>query len=86
MTMAHFYGDLQGSRGEATRCGTKASGIDAHIRGWHTGVSVRLAHVDGVDVVRVYRTSGSSGAGSDTLIAEWRAAESIDYPALESVR
>jgi hypothetical protein len=84
--MAHFYGDMQGSRGQATRCGTKQSGIHAHIRGWHTGVQTVVSHENGVDVVRVYRTSGSSGAGSTTLIAEWRAAESIDYPALESAR
>jgi hypothetical protein len=25
--MAHFYGTLQGNRGKATRCGTRASGV-----------------------------------------------------------
>jgi hypothetical protein len=42
--MAHFYGDMQGSRGQATRCGTKQSGIHAHIRGWHTGVQTVVWH------------------------------------------
>jgi hypothetical protein len=41
--MAHFYGSLKGdSRGEATRCGTKSSGICTHIRGWDVGVQVNL--------------------------------------------
>ena len=32
--MSHFYGTLQGSRGEATRCGTKRSGIEATAASW----------------------------------------------------
>lgn len=32
--MSHFYGMLQGSRGEATRCGTKASGMQVVAAGW----------------------------------------------------
>ena len=33
--MAQFYASIQGNRGEATRMGTKASGIEGHIRGWN---------------------------------------------------
>ena len=70
--MSRFYGDLQGNRGMATRQGTKASSIDAHVRGWHTGarVIVDAEGPDGQDRVRVYRTGGSSNPSGD-LIAEF---------------
>ena len=58
--MAQFYADIQGNRGEATRMGTKASGMDGHIRGWHTGAKV-VCYFDndsGKDIIRVYRTGG----------------------------
>lgn len=32
--MSAYYGRLQGSRGEATRCGSKASGITATAESW----------------------------------------------------
>lgn len=32
--MSHFYGTLQGSRSQATRCGTKNSGIVAVAASW----------------------------------------------------
>ncbi len=68
--MARFYADVQGNRGEGTRMGTPQSGIAGHIRGWDTGVSVRI-HAEGDhDVVRVYRTRGSNRSG-DVLLAEW---------------
>lgn len=69
--MAQFYGSMKGSRGEATRLGTKNSGFDAHIRGWNIGARVYLRHVDGKDVVSVYKTGGSNGATNDVLIAEF---------------
>ncbi len=69
--MAQFYGNVQGNRGEATRMGTKNSGMTAHIRGWDVGAYVVLQHVDGVDVVRVYKTKGSNRPGSSELLAEF---------------
>jgi hypothetical protein len=69
--MAQFYASIQGNRGEATRTGTKNSGITGHIRGWDIGARVTLTHVDGADVVRVYKTSGSNGGTSDEIIAEF---------------
>jgi hypothetical protein len=69
--MAHFYASIQGNRGEATRMGSKDSGITGHIRGWNVGARVNIDHVDGVDVVRVYRTTGSNARGSSELIAEF---------------
>ncbi len=44
--MAHFYGGLQGSRGETNRCGTKASGISVYAQGWRARISARFHHDD----------------------------------------
>ncbi len=62
--MSHFYADIQGNRGGATRGGSKDSGINGHIRGWHSGVRV-ACYVDdeGRDVVDVYATHGSGYSG-----------------------
>ena len=40
--MAQFYADIQGNRGQATRMGTKKSGMDGHIRGWYIGARVYM--------------------------------------------
>ena len=69
--MAQFYAHIQGNRGEATRMGTKDSGISGHIRGWTIGARVIMSHKDGKDTCTVYRTGGSDGAGGDELIAEF---------------
>ena len=67
--MARFYADIQGNRGQATRMGTKSSGIDGHIRGWNSGAKV-CCSVDnkGRDVVEVYATHGS-GYGGNGVVA-----------------
>ncbi len=61
--MAQFYASIQGNRGEATRMGTKSSGIEGHIRGWDVGVKVIIRHDEATkqDVATVYVTSGSNG-------------------------
>lgn len=62
--MAHFYGNIQGNRGEATRMGTKDSGIEGHIRGWTNGCRVNCyVDINGNDVVEIYATTGSSFRG-----------------------
>jgi hypothetical protein len=40
--MSHFYGTLKGSRGEATRCGTVASGVRTVAASWSGAVEVEL--------------------------------------------
>jgi hypothetical protein len=69
--MAQFYANIQGNRGEATRMGTKNSGLYGHIRGWHIGAKVEMSHENGKDICRVYKTSGSRGAKNAELIAEF---------------
>ena len=59
--MSHFYGSIQGSRGEATRCGTKSSGMSGHIRGWNLGCQAFMyVDEDGKDRCEVYLTSGTN--------------------------
>lgn len=61
--MARFMGDVQGSRGEASRLGTSTSGIRSHTRGWNVGVVVYGNVVDGKDVFDIYATGGSTDPG-----------------------
>lgn len=68
--MSHFYADIEGSRGRATRCGSQSSGIEAHPRGWNVGVRVRgYVNDAGQDEFHVYATGGSNGRGGETLLA-----------------
>jgi hypothetical protein len=74
--MSRFYATIRGARGEASRTGTRGSGITGHVRGWDVGARVRIYEgPDGEDVVEVYRTGGSRGAESDRLIARFTEAE-----------
>lgn len=57
--MAQFRATIEGQRGEASRLGSKASGITARINGWNGGVRVEAAHRDGKDYFDVYATGGS---------------------------
>lgn len=58
--MSHFYASIQGNRGEATRQGTKESGMTGHVRSWTLGVRVRcFVNHDGEDECCVELTSGS---------------------------
>lgn len=47
--MAHFYGTLQGARGETSRLGGKASGIQARVASWAGAVNVQLYDHQGED-------------------------------------
>lgn len=73
--MAQFYADIQGNRGEATRMGTKSSGIDGHIRGWNVGARVEMRYnkKTGEDECLVYLTSGSSGRKSSKCLGTFTA-------------
>jgi len=47
--VAHFYATLHGTRGEASRLGTKSSGMDATVASWQGAVSVRLWYDSATD-------------------------------------
>ena len=67
--MAHFYGDIQGNRGQATRMGTPNSGLRGHLRGWDVGVKAFLrVNAAGNDEVQVYASSGPNGGRGDVYI------------------
>ena len=68
--MGHFYGEIQGNRGEATRMGSKKSGFNAHIRGWNIGVRIYCKYNETTekDEIYIYKTGGSNGNESDKLI------------------
>lgn len=66
--MSHFYGDLTGSRGSATRCGTPTSGITAHPRGWNLGVKVS-GRTSPYDLFDVELTRGSNDPERRTPLA-----------------
>lgn len=67
--MSHFYGNIQGAKGETTRCGSKNSGMTAHIRGWDVGVYVSIGHINGKDLISVFKTGGSNSSERTLLYA-----------------
>jgi len=71
--MSQFYGSIEGSRGKATREGSKASGMEGHIRGWNIGARVICSYDEhsGKDTVKVYKAGGSGKPSSQELIAEF---------------
>lgn len=42
--MSHFYGNLHGARGEATRQGHKSTGLTARGAGWDLGATVNMTY------------------------------------------
>lgn len=68
--MAEFYGELTSGRGTTTRTGNKSTGLIAEVRSWNVGANVVLAHENGVDVVRVYRTGGTNNPTA-SMVAEF---------------
>ena len=51
--MAHFRGTLQGHRGEASRLGSRSSGLVINAASWQGAVNVELSERDGIDWARV---------------------------------
>lgn len=66
--MAHFRATIKGQRGEASRLGSKKTGIRATVNGWNSGVYVH-GGIDsqGNDEFVVTMTSGSGGGSSQEI-------------------
>lgn len=70
--MSHFYGTLDGNSGEATRCGTKASGLLTYCASWNGAIRC-YAYVARdktgaeIDFVRVSMSTWN-GAGENVLL------------------
>jgi hypothetical protein len=58
--MAQFRATIEGQRGQASRLGSKTSGMVAKVNGWDSGVMVYAEHVDGKDRFEVMATKGSN--------------------------
>jgi hypothetical protein len=60
--MSALYGSLQGNRGEATRQGTKGSGIRASVQSWDGSLIayMELDRETEEPVIRLYTTDDSS--------------------------
>lgn len=67
--MAHFYGTIQGARGEASRLGHKSSGLSAYAASWQGAVAIQMYEENGIDKVSV-RLTTHHGAGSDRVLYE----------------
>jgi len=57
--MAQFIAAIKGSRGEASRIGTKRSGMWGYVNGWNIGGRVEIYHdpADKCDVVSFFLTA-----------------------------
>ena len=77
--MAEFYGRLQGNRGEATRCGSKDSGIHTTAESW-------------TSVIRTHQTSDGAAIsveqkyGGTVLYMEFDADRIVEQSGNESVK
>lgn len=80
--MSHFYADIQGNRGPATRQGSKESGIHGHIRGWNLGGKVSMREFRGRDIVTLTLTAGSNGQRPDLPLVEIMEGPETVRPAL----
>ena len=67
--MAHFRGTLQGARGEASRLGTRSSGLQTVAASWQGAVRVELYERDGYDCARISLTP-HRGAGVNRLLTK----------------
>ena len=57
--MSYFYGFLKGQRGQATRCGSKLSGICATVKSWINTVTINLhADSEGNDILYINIPNG----------------------------
>jgi hypothetical protein len=69
--MSHFYGTLKGSRGVATRCGTKNTGLTTHAAGWRGAIRVTVHHgADGRDRFEVQLVPWHGSGGRAVKLAE----------------
>jgi hypothetical protein len=77
--MAHFYGFIQGNRGDATRMGSKESGFTAWAQGWGSRIAANFGvnyHTD-VDEASVTIGTGPSNYSGGAL--------RLDFPDIDAV-
>ena len=67
--MATFYGTIQGHRTQATRTGTKNSGIRASVQSWRGSIITELFENDGQLFIRVELAKGASMCSGSTIFS-----------------
>jgi len=79
--MSHFYGWVQGNKGEASRGGSKKSGYHTVAASWNGAVEVRLDYDPTTDTNRyiVFQTKWH-GKGIERVIAEGVIGEECTSP------
>ena len=65
--MSHFYGTVQGNRGEGTRCGTKDSGMTTYTASWDGAIRCTTYVKNNVDWVLVEKTKWQ-GVGEHKIL------------------
>lgn len=66
--MSKLYSSIQGCRGEATRCGSKSSGVRASVQSWQGSLISYMELDDNENPVVTLKTSGgSSSYGNETI-------------------
>ena len=67
--MSHFYGTLNGNRGEASRCGTKGSGMITYAAGWEGAIRVMVRYDEANDIDRYsVALTPWHGSGGETQV------------------
>ncbi len=87
--MSHFYGTLQGTRGNATRCGDKKSGLQTVAASWAGAIRVYLYRKPGETFDRyTVRADPWYGVGDSALLAQGIVGKvpAPDYSTHESLR
>ncbi len=78
--MSHFYGTLEGSRGEASRCGSKDSGITTYAAGWSGAIRVHVWQDEaGNDCFDVDLVPWQSSGGRSQGIARGRLNATVEH-------
>ncbi len=68
--MSVLYCSIQGCRGEATRCGSKSSGVRASVQSWTCSlVSYMDLDDNGNPVITLKTSDCSSSYGSETIFS-----------------
>ena len=70
--MAHFRATIKGTRGKASRLGSKAGGLYVTVDGWNSGVNIRAYHDEetGEDVFEIASSGGSNGAEKARIVLD----------------
>ena len=68
--MSKLYCTIQGCRGEATRCGSKSSGVRASLQSWEGSLVGYMDLDDNENPIITLKTSeGSSSYGNETIFS-----------------